>query len=64
MNLKPLLIHKLLDCFERKYNLRRVQGSYCCNVAANLRPARLVAYNPPYWHEGIGIRLTRKVNET
>jgi hypothetical protein len=66
MKLKSLLIHDLLDCFDRKYNLRACHGSHFASLnISRTRPAQLRSCDMPDHHSHrLGLRLAKKTNET
>jgi hypothetical protein len=63
MNLKPLLIHKLLDCFERKYNTRVFHGGSWRSNARLCRAGERGPDVPVYRDINLGFRLTNQANE-
>jgi hypothetical protein len=63
MNLKPLLIHKLLDCFEHKYNTRLSRGGSWYLNAGGFGAANRYGRGPTYRNGLLGFRLSKQANE-
>jgi hypothetical protein len=63
MKLKPLLIYKLLDCFERKYNPRLSRGGSWGSTATTSRAGYRARRGPADRYYDLGFRLSKQANE-
>jgi hypothetical protein len=62
VKLKPLLIHELLDCFDRKYNKRNFRGgSWGDDIEEHRAGYRGFGVN--IRSSIVGFRLTKQANE-